>query len=285
MIGGNLAVRRASLAHIVFSVGVGVLSMLILGPLTTAAGWVGEHLGDSDGVLAMAAFSSLFKVAGILAVYPWLGGFARWIERISGPGTDSAVSRLAPTLAEAGAPVAFEAGRRAIVEVARGCVDALRRRLAGEPVTYAPEIEQFLASLPLETTDLGEIGPPLVRLFHALDHLAELDRDLTKTPPPAGDWQPPEEFLAGARALAGLLEASREPGAPIDPAVFAAVAAASQRLSEQRKMGRETLLEDVALQRMPAAAARAGLDALVWADLALYHAWRLAESLREAAGR
>jgi phosphate:Na+ symporter len=138
--------------------------------------------------------------------------------------------------------------------------------------------------LPLETTDLGEIGPPLVRLFHALDHLAELDRDLTKAPPPA-DGQPPEAFLAGARALAGLLEASREPGAPIDPAVFAAVEAASQQLTEQRKTGREKLLEDVALQRTPAATARADLDALVWADLALYHAWRLAESLKAASGR
>ena len=32
------------------------------------------------------------------------------------------------------------------------------------------------------------------------------------------------------------------------------------------------------------ATARAGLDTLVWADLALYHAWRLAESLRIASG-
>jgi phosphate:Na+ symporter len=35
---------------------------------------------------------------------------------------------------------------------------------------------------------------------------------------------------------------------------------------------------------MPSATARAGLDTLAWANTALYHAWRLAESLRIASG-
>jgi hypothetical protein len=45
------------------------------------------------------------------------------------------------------------------------------------------------------------------------------------------------------------------------------------------------MLEDVALQRTPTAMARTGVDTLVWADLALYRAWRLAESLRIASGK
>ena len=53
----------------------------------------------------------------------------------------------------------------------------------------------------------------------------------------------------------------------------------------ERKSAREKLLEDVALQRTPTATARAALEILVWADLALYHAWRLAESLQIASGR
>ena len=44
------------------------------------------------------------------------------------------------------------------------------------------------------------------------------------------------------------------------------------------------MLEDVALQRTPIVTARAGLVTLAWADGALYHAWRLAQSLRIAAG-
>ena len=114
MVGGGLAVRRSALAHIIFSVIVGVLGILFLGPLTAAAEWVGAQLYDPDGVLAMATFSSLFKFAGIVVFYPWLDHFARFIVRISGIGSESAVSRLDPTLVEAG-------GGRA------------RGRLAGDP--------------------------------------------------------------------------------------------------------------------------------------------------------
>src|SRR4029077_1530737 len=94
MVGGGLAVRRSALAHIIFSVIVGVLGILFLGPLTAAADWVGSRLYDPDGVLAMATFSSLFKLAGIVVFYPWLDHFSRFIVQISGGGSESAVSRL-----------------------------------------------------------------------------------------------------------------------------------------------------------------------------------------------
>jgi len=47
---------------------------------------------------------------------------------------------------------------------------------------------------------------------------------------------------------------------------------------------KQKLLEDLALQRIPAEVARNGLEMLSWGDRALHHAWRLAESLRIAAG-
>src|SRR5262249_58763224 len=145
------------------------------------------------------------KVAGIAVFYPWRDPFARLIVRISGEGTASAVGRLEPAVARAGAAVALEASWRAILEVAHGAVEAGRRRLAGEAVRYQPageaihQIEHFLESLPLETTDLGTIGPRLVRLTHALDHLTELDDDLRSIPPVAGDWPPPPRLAAAAR--------------------------------------------------------------------------------------
>src|SRR5262249_1325897 len=112
VMGGSLAVRRSALAHIIFSVIVGVLGMLLLGPLTAAADWVGSQLHDPDGVLALATFSSLFKLAGIVAFFPWLDHFSRFIMRISGSGSESAVSRLDPSLSEAGGAVALEAAWR-----------------------------------------------------------------------------------------------------------------------------------------------------------------------------
>src|SRR6516164_3013165 len=64
-LGGGLAVRQAALAHIAYSLITGVLAMLFLTPLTSAAQGVGARLDDPNGVLALAAFSSIFKFAGI----------------------------------------------------------------------------------------------------------------------------------------------------------------------------------------------------------------------------
>jgi phosphate:Na+ symporter len=287
-LGGGLAVRRTALAHVVFSIVVGVLGLLFLGPLTAAADWVGSQLGDRDGVLALAAFSSLFKLAGIVVFYPWLGHFAQFIIRISGRGSDSAVSRLEPAVARAGGAVALEAAWRATLEVARDAVDAVRRRLAGESVSYASQsdavqqIDRFLESLSLDTIDPSTMEPRLVRLCHARDHLAALQDDLTRIPPAASGWQPPAALETGTQALAAWLDATRDPAAAPAPPIFGAVESASQQLGAARETHREKLLEDVALQRLPVATARAAIETLVWADASLHHAWRLAESLRVA---
>jgi phosphate:Na+ symporter len=289
-IGGGLAVRRAALAHIIYNVSVGVIGIVLLGPMTAAADWVGARLDDPEGVLALAAFSSIFKLAGVLAFFPWLNRFAQLIVGISGKGAESAVAHLEPTLAEAGGPVALEAAWRAILEVARGAVDAIGRRLAGETVGYEPlidavgQIEHFLQSLSLETIDLGAIEPRLVRLCHALDHLTQLHDDLTSIPSTVGGWQAPVGFNLGARALTRWLDATEDPGAVSNPAISKALEDASKQLSAERKASRDEILEEVALQRTPTATARGVLETRGWADNALHHAWRLAESLRIASG-
>ena len=92
-VGGGLAVRRAALAHIIFSVVVGVLGMLLFETARPAATWAVSRFDDYDGVLALAAFSSIFKLMGVIAFYPWLDAYSRFIVRISGKGgvTASAV--------------------------------------------------------------------------------------------------------------------------------------------------------------------------------------------------
>ena len=289
-IGAGLAVRRAALAHIVYNVSVGIIGILLLGPIAAAANWVGTQFDDPNGVLALAAFSSIFKFVGVLAFYPWLDRFSRFIERISGAGTETAVGLLDPVLAEAGGAVALEAAWRATLELAQGSIDAVRRRLIGESVSYDPPIEasrqteQFLESLSLETLDLATFEPRLVRLCHALDHLNQLHDDLTRIASDAGDCQTPAGFKTGARALATWLEATKDPNAAQGPAIAEAMEDASKRLTDERKTIRGKTLEDVAVQRIPAETARSGLEMLSWADGALYHAWRLAESLQIASG-
>src|SRR5262245_51069438 len=94
---------------------------------------------------------------------------------------------------------------------------------------------------------------------------------------PGSQW-----ILAGIGIVMTIVMQSSTAAA--DPALFAALEDASKRLSADCKAARAKTLEDVALQRTPAATARAVLQTLEWADGALYHAWRLAESLRMASG-
>jgi len=289
-IGAGLAVRRAAMAHIVYNVSVGIIRILLLAPIVAVARWVGARFDEPNGVLALAAFSSIFKLVGILAFYPWLDRFSHIIEWITGAGAGTAVGRLDPVLAEAGGAVALEAAWRAILELAHGSVEAMRRQLIGEPVRYEPpvdaarQIEQFLQSLSLETLDLGAFEPRLVRLCHALDHLNQLHDDLTRVPPDASGWQPPAGFEKGARALAAWLNTTKDPEAAPGAAILKAMGDASNRLADDRRTGRDKILQDVALQRTAAETARSGLELLGWADGAFYHAWRLAESLRIASG-
>ena len=263
---------------------------MLLAPIVAVARWVGARFDEPNGVLALAAFSSIFKLVGILAFYPWLDRFSHIIERITGAGAETAVGHLDPVLAEAGGAIALEAAWRAILELGQGSVDAVRRRLAGEPVRYNPPVEaarqteQFLESLSLETLDLGAFEPRLVRLCHALDHLNRLHDDLTRIPPEANDWQSPAGFEQGARALGAWLDTTKDPAAAPEPSILQAMEDASKRLTDERKTGRDQILQDVALQRTPAETARFGLEMLAWAEGAFYHAWRLAESLRNASG-
>src|SRR5262249_15931954 len=145
-------------------------------------------------------------------------------------------------------------------------IDAVRRRFDGELVAYAPptsavqEIDRFLESLSLETTHLTTFGPRLIRLVHALDHLADLHDYLAQVPAAATSWQPPAAVRAGAQALAEWLAATKEPEAVANPSVFDALRNASEQLTPERDFNRKTLLEDIALQRVPAATGRANLE-------------------------
>jgi len=96
--------------------------------------------------------------------------------------------------------------------------------------------------------------------------------------------------LAASRWLCGTRERSRPGSTPretsraAEPVIVEWMESGSKRLADERKTGRDKLLEDLALQRIPAEVARNGLEMLSWGDRALHHAWRLAESLRIAAG-
>jgi len=294
-IGGGLAVKRTALAHILFNLIVGALAIIFLDHLGTAARWLGDHVHDDGGVLTLAAFHTLLNAGGILLFYPWIGGFARAIEWATGRGRISAVARLDPTLARASGPVALEAAWRALVDLTVSALQPLRSRLAigeGDANDLLPDwhtARAFIENLRFEGTDPGATPQRRVRLWHALDHLGRLLKDLGEPTPPRG--QAPPADAATAEATRQAIEAIDAWTAaathefhdqPTDP--VAAMEAASHHLAASRKSARASLLEKVALGQWQTAHAMAELDRIRWTDGAFYHAWRLVHSLHGAAG-
>jgi phosphate:Na+ symporter len=87
------------------------------------------------------------------------------------------------------------------------------------------------------------------------------------------------------QALAAWLDTTKDHAAAPEPSILQTMEDAAKQLADDRKTGRDKILQDVALQRMPAGTARTGLEMLAWAEGSFYHSWRLAESLRIASGR
>ena len=121
-----------------------------------------------------------------------------------------------------------------------------------------------------------------MRLCHAIDHLKRLDELLGAAVRTGVGWTPPASFGAGAKALAVWLDASKDPATAIPTGVFEEISSASSRLSADRKTEREKILESVARQQTTVANGDERIEALLSADRALYHSWRLIDSLRIA---
>ena len=288
-IGAGLAVRRTALAHIVFNCIIGVLSILGLSYLGVAARWAGGHLGGAD-VITLAAFHSLFKLGGLLLFFPWIGSFARMIEWMTGRGEISAVARLDATLAKAGGPVALEAGWRAMVGLTSQAYAALAARCSGLPTgdtgwrEEIPTVAGFIEKLRFESTESQSMPDRRARLWHAIDHLQRLAENLgepvegLESAAPAGAIQPGLEALKIWRSWAAA-------GMPADAEdAVAALAACSADFATLRKSRRTEWLEQLGHGNEQPADAMRHMEALRWVDGCFYHAWRLADSLRLAAG-
>ena len=124
----------------------------------------------------------------------------------------------------------------------------------------------------------------LVRLCHALGIISRgFHDDLTRIPATAGIGDPRRlrRGRAGARVMASRHERSR--GGARSGRLQGTEGASTQL---QRRMQRRAARRRWKMSpcSAPTATARAVLETLAWADGTLYHAWRLAESLRAASG-
>lgn len=83
----------------------------------------------------------------------------------------------------------------------------------------------------------------------------QLHDDLTRAPPVGNSVTLPS-FAVSRRALATWLDATREPRAPVGPAVVATIEDAARPVAEERPTSRDKVLEDLTLQRVAPETAR-----------------------------
>ena len=292
MPGGSTAVRRTALCHILFNTLTAIIVLILIQPLTAAAVWCARSLQDPDGTLALAAFHTIFNLFGILLFFPWLGRFARMIEWLIGRENSSSSARLDRTLAAAGGTVALEAAWRALLETASHAIRTIPAAWNGAPADPAARhearlrIHSFLGTLRPADSEAPETTERRTRLWHALDHLEQLEEDLAMPPflpDPSSERAAPAALLRAMRALSRWAETPGSPHLSPDDTIMEELAAAAAELAQARRHGRDGTLAEIAAGRLSSQAGRTALDRLRWADGVVFHAWRLAESIRRAA--
>lgn len=287
-IGSGLAVKRTALAHVLFNAITGIAALLLLPLIGAAARWIGSFMHD-DPVMTLAAFHTLFNLGGVVLFFPWLAGFAKWIEKITGKDDISSVARLGKTLSDAGGAVALESAWRALVELSAIAFEALKTRSLGKTIanpisqTDLQKVGDFIYDLRFEGTDPQAMSDRRARLWHALDHLRRLSTDLEK--PVKMVSLPAAEGVVrqGVDALDSWLAWSKGTSPDKGDIAVDLLKQTSLRFAESRKLSRAEILNQLGSGQTKPNDAIAGLDSLRWSDGVFYHSWRLADSLWNAA--
>jgi len=180
-LGGNIAMRRTALAHLVFNLtqGLVALSLLDLVVRGAAAGFA-----MADAPLALVLFHTGFATVGALVFLPFTGAFARLIEWLV-PDKPLAIEQELDPRFLSDPSAALDIG----LSAARRQIAALFGRIGGmlasgpRPPDGAPELENFVREEEALSVFLSQIALPekdparqerYGELMSLLDHLRRL---------------------------------------------------------------------------------------------------------------
>jgi len=291
-IGAGLAVRRTALAHILFNLILGIVALLVFRYIASAAVWMGASLEDEPGVLTVAVFHTTLKLSGIIVFFPWMGAYARAIEWMTGRGRISAISRLDPTLAKAGGSIALEASWRAMAEIATDAFEHIKTRIKNVPAprpdtaTELTHIGDFIMESGRGGADDDPLSARRLRVLHAYDHMTRLVEDFDVPHVALHEDKATDETMdLVLGALSAWISWGRDDSSGRGDAPVGQLEAASQAVSQLRKARRDEVLRALADGRAQPTNATRELESLRWLNSTIYHAWRLADSLRASMGQ
>jgi phosphate:Na+ symporter len=283
-IGASTAARRAAVAHILFNLLTGAVAFALLSTFVRIAVALMGGFEAQPGALTLAAFHTLFNLLGVALLLPWIGGFARTVERMVPDRGPRLTRRLDPSVA-ALAPVAVEAAHHTLRDVTALLVDRIpsllqhRRHLDQATASAArvalAEVRRFVGRIRSDPETAAEHGRHLATL-HALDHLERLLEACEERLPRPAD---PEIERASATLLAALERAhpwlSGGDGEPPDTLL----GEASATLADLRRSHRRHVLDETAAGRLDPDEGMTRLEVVRWIDRLAYHVWRAAHHL------
>jgi phosphate:Na+ symporter len=295
--GGSIPAKRTAMAHVLFNLATGILAIVALPVLLRLVGWAQTHLGLEEGAMSLAAFHSFFIALGVLVFLPFLGAYARWIERLlpdAGPG----LTRHLDASVMAVPAVALEMTRRALRDSASAMFAHFGSRFAPashanaahgrrDPAADLPspaevaraleDIPEFLSRIP-PLSDSMLLAAEREAQIHAIDHLTRL-HDYTELPEDVARVMDHSRLMQDVQACRDILQAARDFLASPSPGQLETVRAKAAAISERRRQQRALMLHETAQGRWPPNMALDLLDAMRWLDAVAYHVWRICHHL------
>lgn len=284
-IGASVPARRTAAAHILFNaitagLALGLFPWLVTGSLAAAG-----RVFDEPETVALAAFQTSVKLAGIAVLLPAILPFGHLVSWLVPQRREDLVRHLDLSVIAVG-PVANEAMRRtatAILARASGGIAALLEpgggdAAANEAVRASREglrkASLFAASLGSGSQRPREMAEYL-SLLHALDHLSRLlegvaDSEVLAEAAREASLGPQREMV---RSMLGRLAVA---DGAIDAAAAARLGEQSEEIAATRREYRVATLAATARVEVDPEAGLRRLDASRAIDRIGYHLWRTA---------
>jgi phosphate:Na+ symporter len=292
-LGASVPARRTAVTHILLNSFSGVVALLLLPAFALVLAWSQRSFGLGPAE-QIALFHTSFNLIGVAILLPQTERFARLVVRLV-PERRRAMTNYLDDSVRALPPVAVEAARRTVVEIAAAVFEVARqvlqpRGIVGDrrdPLAAAREAlgrtRAFLGGVRTSPEMENEHRRHLA-VLHALDHVERMIEALEEVP--AHDWLTPEgELHAVAAGTAGSLV---EPLAWLRAGGRAApapdLADLSRSTAEQRRLHRPEVMARTAAGKLPPEVALRTLDAMRWIDRVVYHIWRTVHHLAAAGG-
>ena len=292
-IGGGTETRRTGFAHVIYNLMTGIFAFIVLVPFSHAAtGWLAADPSRSAEV-ALVAFHSFFNLAGVIAVLPFAGAFARliiWLFPEQGP---QLTRRLEPQLHKdpaAAVDAAIATTRAVYVRTLASLRPWLLRPSAthAQPVLSEGRFDEFGKAIEATALYLTNVratpDQPAAYLrylaaIHALDHLQRLvhrcrqdDRLLQLHR---------EKNLSRFSHMAGRVF-KRAVRRPYDARNEALLRLMERRLIDAHRPYRARIIESAAARETGAADAVACLDSIRWLERVTHHVLRIEHHLTAA---